>query len=730
MASRPLILLLDDDAAFRQLTSQLLVLSGYGVIEARTVSEAEQVLPTENFALAVVDYLLPGVDGITFIERVRASGNSIPIVFLSGNWCGDPQMYKRLRYALTVDLILRKPIIPELFIEQIETILKAPMAKQAVLIGSAMQSESGASTLAKVTDDSAHSPETPSNQLASAFDGDADPAELIIGDEAPAQQLSKFRQKLRLEETVNKARVEYGKSLPDKVAELKTKIDKLELQPNDRIISQDAIRQAHTFIGTAGSLRFQHVSSLAGAIESLLTNQKELSEKEPDQFKYRLHELSDQLQEAAYIAAGACNVPESRKLCSGKILAIGDFHTFAELSRSLAEEGLAEVTFFPHGTESDITPEQRYHCVIVEDKYKSGEECLNLIKNLRSTAAIGIVPILVLSDRSEWPSATSLYAGVQEILSRSIQPLQLQSLVMEILSANESCNAKVLIIDDDPALTDFISSVLGAYNITVNALNEPIGILEEMEKCQPDLLLLDIIMPGMSGYDVCRMLRENEKWHALPIVCITAKNSPEAREAALRAGADDILGKPVLINDLLNRVSICLESPEEFRQRRDIEPTSGLISRTSFEARVQQFMNEKEGHNGELALGFLAIESPAAGDSESGAGARAGSKSGSGSGSESEPGAGSDGSASGSPAKADKENASGQRIESEIAALLNERFRAKDIRSKWDNAIFALAFPQVDPTQAKEALGLMVEELQHNYGNSLLKDWNLQFWVE
>jgi DNA-binding response OmpR family regulator len=123
------ILLVDDDTVFNGLLSDLLTLSGYSTLQAFSYAEASEALKHGDPALAIVDYKLPDLDGVTWITTVRNSGKNFPIIFVSITWL-DINLFNRLRNVLHVPLILQKPIDPKLFMDQIQDLL--PKAAGAV----------------------------------------------------------------------------------------------------------------------------------------------------------------------------------------------------------------------------------------------------------------------------------------------------------------------------------------------------------------------------------------------------------------------------------------------------------------------------------------------------------------------------------------------------------------------------------------------------------------------
>ena len=114
--------------------------------------------------------------------------------------------------------------------------------------------------------------------------------------------------------------------------------------------------------------------------------------------------------------------------------------------------------------------------------------------------------------------------------------------------------AKILVVDDTPANVKLLQDLLTVkgYAVTTAASGE--DALARLEAERPDLVLLDVVMPGMSGYEVCRRIRADGGKGILPVVMVTALDPSGERIKGLEAGADDFLTKPINIPELLARV--------------------------------------------------------------------------------------------------------------------------------------------------------------------------------
>ena len=113
--------------------------------------------------------------------------------------------------------------------------------------------------------------------------------------------------------------------------------------------------------------------------------------------------------------------------------------------------------------------------------------------------------------------------------------------------------AKILVVDDVPENVRLLEAVLAPRGYDVVVANDGHAALELAESADPDLVLLDVVMPGLDGYAVCRQLREREETAVLPVIMLTASERSE-KTKAIEAGADDFIAKPFDHDELLARV--------------------------------------------------------------------------------------------------------------------------------------------------------------------------------
>jgi two-component system phosphate regulon response regulator PhoB len=116
----------------------------------------------------------------------------------------------------------------------------------------------------------------------------------------------------------------------------------------------------------------------------------------------------------------------------------------------------------------------------------------------------------------------------------------------------------ILVADDDMDIRDLVAFKLEQAGFEVTAVDNGLAALTEARREPPDLVVLDVMMPGMSGIDVCRELRGDPTTSGLPIILLTARAQEGDVEVGFGAGADDYIVKPFSPRELVNRVEAVL----------------------------------------------------------------------------------------------------------------------------------------------------------------------------
>jgi len=191
------------------------------------------------------------------------------------------------------------------------------------------------------------------------------------------------------------------------------------------------------------------------------------------------------------------------------------------------------------------------------DTQKTGLTLLTQIKRL------GPTPVLILTQQDrlrDSPSETLreritvARLGADAYLQKPASPSDIWRVIHRLLHRFDPITAKLLIVDDDPDLLTRLQTQLQPWGFQITGLSDPSQFWSVLQTTRPDLLLLDVSMPEYSGIDLCRVVRCDAYWYALPILFLSAHADADTLHEALSVGADDYILKPIAEADLIQRI--------------------------------------------------------------------------------------------------------------------------------------------------------------------------------
>src|SRR6202011_5932747 len=138
----------------------------------------------------------------------------------------------------------------------------------------------------------------------------------------------------------------------------------------------------------------------------------------------------------------------------------------------------------------------------------------------------------------------------------------------------EKALPRILIADDNPQGVELLEAYLGDTEYAIRTAADGEETLHQVQQWQPDLILLDIMMPKISGFEVCKRLRADPTTRDIAVLMITALDQPSDVDRAVEAGTDDFLTKPINKSELLLRVRSLLKSRQH---KRDLERALAYI---------------------------------------------------------------------------------------------------------------------------------------------------------
>lgn len=133
---------------------------------------------------------------------------------------------------------------------------------------------------------------------------------------------------------------------------------------------------------------------------------------------------------------------------------------------------------------------------------------------------------------------------------------------------------RILVVDDEGTNRDLLEAILSRDGYQVELFADAASALAQALEAPPDLILLDLLMPGMDGLEACERLKRNPATSGIPVIVVTAVGQMATKELALTSGADDFVVKPVQPDDLRTRVAAMLRMR---RVRTDLDRTLAYL---------------------------------------------------------------------------------------------------------------------------------------------------------
>ncbi|MDP2832146.1 MAG: diguanylate cyclase [Pseudomonadota bacterium] len=238
-----------------------------------------------------------------------------------------------------------------------------------------------------------------------------------------------------------------------------------------------------------------------------------------------------------------------------------------------------------------------------------GTDCLSEADKDALTALSGRVPLACMSSSSSIDARLgAVRMGCQAYFTR---PLDMASLLdtLDRLTAPPQAEAgKVLIIDDSPALAAFYAAHLNEAGFVTQVVNDPLKTLEALNEHPPELILLDMNMPGASGEEIAKVIRQQEAYLSIPIVFLSAESDVGRQREAMSLGGDEFLHKPIEPAHLISAVKSRVIRYRSLRALMVRDSLTGLLNHTSFKERLRAETARAKRQGKPLSVALLDID--------------------------------------------------------------------------------------------------------------------------
>jgi DNA-binding response OmpR family regulator len=329
-----------------------------------------------------------------------------------------------------------------------------------------------------------------------------------------------------------------------------------------------AARDAHKLAGAAGTFGFGPASEAARRLEEILTGTAPISLERTLFAANDVVALRADLDRDPAPAADAAVERSSKPIPAlavghsarastrhdppgGPLLAIAvtGRERRKELAAAANERGFQSLLIGAHGNLPQENPP--CHAAIID--LGEGAGSLGLIAHL--AALDPPVPSLALTpSHGPCDRVAAARVGASRFLGADASAEELFSAVQDLLAPSPATEGKVLVLDPVPASLSLVRAALQNAGLGVVELRDPARFWEVLGETQPDLVVLESGMPGVDGAELCRVLRSDSRWAALPVLMLSSDDDAGTVAALFDAGADDVVARPLVGTDLAGRV--------------------------------------------------------------------------------------------------------------------------------------------------------------------------------
>jgi diguanylate cyclase (GGDEF)-like protein len=395
--------------------------------------------------------------------------------------------------------------------------------------------------------------------------------------------------------TFRELRGQFAEGAGERLAAIDGALDKLLAKPEDSGSLADVRLRFHGLSGTGATFGFPRVSVLGMQGELACDAVAEAARPPTPEEVRTWRDLVGEIREAfraeaalserepgtAAAAAGAESSPARARVIE-ILVAHEDAELRAALASQLDREGMM-VTVASDLADARAILFQRVPDVLVVDMRFGGGEGGSLVERLRGMpGGEGPAAFVVGAPAGFVDKVEAIRCGADAYFEQPVDWELFTRRLRQLLERNKAEAPRILSVEDDPDHAAFVKAVLESAGYAARICSDPARFEAEAIGFTPDLVLMDINLPGFSGYDLVRFLRQNEKYAAVPVVFLTAESREKSRIEMIRAGGDDHLAKPVAPALLLSTVAARIERAQFLKSLLGRDGLTGLLNHTAF----------------------------------------------------------------------------------------------------------------------------------------------------
>jgi diguanylate cyclase (GGDEF)-like protein len=419
------------------------------------------------------------------------------------------------------------------------------------------------------------------------------------------------------QQTFGELKDQYVRRSSERLGKIFEMVSLLAQRPTDMDLVTQLSRQFHWLAGSGSMYGYPAVSQLGTEGEeycnALLRDKVSAPRADVEKIKDILNRLSTQFR-ATSDGPDTTTLPakgrnERSATDQPEVLIIDeDINDLASLSRLIDEEGLkvrSSRTMAGAIAEMKAAMPQG---LIIEIPLPDGD-AYELVENVRQLEGGEHLAIIIVSKQTGFlDKVRSIHCGADAHFEKPVDMKAMLRRLRYLLDKQRLMAPRILSVEDDPDQAAFIRAFLESAGYQVRTCTDPKNFDSYLSAFNPDLVLLDVMLPGMTGYELARYLRQDERHATLPVIFLTTQGNIEARIEAARSGGDDHLVKPVPPALLLSTVAARLERSRFLKTLLHRDGLTNMLNHSSFMEQAQMVIAQHKRHAGYTALIIVDVD--------------------------------------------------------------------------------------------------------------------------
>jgi len=411
------------------------------------------------------------------------------------------------------------------------------------------------------------------------------------------------------QETFGELKEQYVRRSSERLGKIIELLGILANKPTDFDVLRQLSRHFHWLAGSGTMYGFPKISELGADAEAycetLLRENLKSAKVDVDKLKGILNALTAQFSADDHRAPDTTNlgvaVPESRQGRPTFLIIDEDTADLAHMMKKFEEEGLAHRTARNMAQGISEVLKEMPDGIVVVIPLPDGDG-YELVEHIRSLPGGQEPPITIVSRQSGFlDKVQAIHCGADAHFEKPIDDKVMFRRLRFLIEKKQQEPAKILSVEDDPDQAAFIRAFLESAGYQVRTCTDPRQFESYMSAFNPDLVLLDVMLPGMTGYELARYIRQDERYATLPIIFLTTQAHLEARIESAKAGGDEHLVKPVPPALLLSSVATRLERSRFLKTLLHRDGLTNLLNHSSFMESAQNTLSKHKRKSAENA---------------------------------------------------------------------------------------------------------------------------------